>query len=341
MDDLLETIIVDDGSTDHTSDVVKPFLSDNFKYIYQKNGGLSFARNTGIKASKGKIIQFLDADDMLGAQALSGRLRLLTKTSEYSIAVCRTRIFKKSKSQYARALFWKGWPTYTRHLDVHLCNFNIAPPHAFMLKKEVIDRIGMFDINLSACEDYDFWLRALFAGCKFIFCSKGIVFYRQHQASMSQNQYRQRTFDSILHQRLQSLLISNVEWKSRFEILMAFLAGVLCTINRFNELNKDPSNELIRLFQWVIHEIDKTKFHNTFSSYYYFMQTLLTLKYHHPSSSTTDDLKRTFLLSIEKIDDLSSEIKLFKSVVKYILSFQNADMLERYRLAKYYIRRII
>ena len=74
-----EIIVVDDGSTDNSRETVSQF-DDQVQYIYQKNAGLSAARNTGIKASKGSLIGVLDADDMYEPDYLSTLVSALQET---------------------------------------------------------------------------------------------------------------------------------------------------------------------------------------------------------------------------------------------------------------------
>ena len=79
----LECIIVDDGSTDHTSEICQHLIKKDsrLKYIYQRNGGPASARNRGIKASKGDWIQLLDADDWLHTNKIKFQLEYICKTA--------------------------------------------------------------------------------------------------------------------------------------------------------------------------------------------------------------------------------------------------------------------
>lgn len=81
----LKLIIVDDGSTDHTATIVKGIADDRIQYIYQKNSGVSIARNTGIKSSNSKYIAFLDADDILCRNIYNKELYELLKSSDYDL----------------------------------------------------------------------------------------------------------------------------------------------------------------------------------------------------------------------------------------------------------------
>ena len=88
-----EMIIVDDGSTDNTKQVIEPYLKNHplkIKYIYQQNGGVSVARNTAVKNALGEFIAFLDADDMFLPNRLEESLRVIEKDKSIGLVHARS-----------------------------------------------------------------------------------------------------------------------------------------------------------------------------------------------------------------------------------------------------------
>ncbi len=177
----MELVVVDDGSTDNTREFLRqyPFI----KYIYQSNQGLSAARNKGIDNSKGSFIIFLDADDWLYPNAVVTQLRHFSldpagvafMAGSHDKVNSRKRILMSAES---------APPSQTHYAALLQGNF-IGMHAAVMYRKEVFDYFR-FDTGLSACEDYDLYLRIarLFA----IDChSEKIAAYRIHEGNMSAN----------------------------------------------------------------------------------------------------------------------------------------------------------
>ncbi len=152
-----ELIIVDDGSTDDTSLMFKDNDNENgkIKYIYQENGGVSKARNTGIKFAKGELISFLDSDDEWLPKKLEKQIDFLKKNK--NIKICHTNeIWIKNGvriNQHNKHKKYGGW-IYQKSL--YLC---LISPSAVIIHKSVFEDVGMFNEEFKAGEDYDLWLR--------------------------------------------------------------------------------------------------------------------------------------------------------------------------------------
>jgi glycosyltransferase involved in cell wall biosynthesis len=243
----IEIIVVDDGSTDSTVDIVKKF-DDNIRYIIQENKGLSSARNTGINCSTGEFIQFLDSDDILGSNTISKQKAFLERNPDVSISVCDNNLFEICDNNGCPIPNGQ-WPLYHSSLDVHLCYFNIAPPHAYFFRRDVINKVGWFDTNLKACEDYDFVLRAAMLGYIPYRNPDGMVYYRKHPQSMSKNMANQLKHDAIMHKRLDSHLNNYAAYPKgkRLEAILAFAAGALKTVERLKRVNLGNGDSVLKI----------------------------------------------------------------------------------------------
>lgn len=197
----LEVIVVDDGSTDDTAAVVARH-GGRVKYIPQENAGPTAARNNGLQASTGAYVQFLDADDLLGKDALRARVDTLRSVGNRGVAVCTTQLFSRQLPG-GSPVFQGWWHLYREDLPMHLCRLNVAPTHAFLVPRRALDVIGTLDASIKACEDYDLWLRALGCGFPPVYSPHGRVHYRKHAASRSAVKLRKAgfPFDVVVHEK--------------------------------------------------------------------------------------------------------------------------------------------
>jgi glycosyltransferase involved in cell wall biosynthesis len=243
----IEIIVIDDGSSDNTSEIIKTF-GNMITYIFQQNKGLSAARNTGLKHASGDFVQFLDSDDLLGINAIEAKVNFLDRNPGISVAVSPSLEFS-SVAVDGRPETNGCWHLHRRNLDVHLAYLNIAPPHAFLMRRTVVEHVGYFNESLKACEDYDYWLRAAAFGYVPHYGGEGsIVYYRKHPASMSANRKKQYYYDCVLHRTVLELFLRNSKIPVSQNHWLAFIAGILTTLSRV-ELRHDPiRDELIALF---------------------------------------------------------------------------------------------
>jgi glycosyltransferase involved in cell wall biosynthesis len=154
-----ELIVVDDGSTDNTSEVMARY-GDDVRVLFQENKGVSAARNRGITEASGKLIAFLDSDDLWLPQKLSTQVEFFSQRPD--ALICQTeevwlrngiRINPKHRHKKPSGMIFEP--------SLKLC---LVSPSAVMIRRDLLDRTGGFDETLPACEDYDLWLRI---SCRF------------------------------------------------------------------------------------------------------------------------------------------------------------------------------
>jgi glycosyltransferase involved in cell wall biosynthesis len=151
-----EFIVVDDGSTDQTNEVIKTFNDARIKYLYQDNHGVSHARNRGLEISRGKFIAFLDSDDRWVPEKLRRTKEQIERYPDIYIFHTDEIWYKGGRllNQKKRHKKPSGY-AYLNALPLCCIGMSTAT-----VKRELFEKIGLFDESLQACEDYDFWLRA-------------------------------------------------------------------------------------------------------------------------------------------------------------------------------------
>jgi len=175
----IEIIVVDDGSTDNTEEVLKGV--ECIKYIHQENRGLSAARNTGIKNSNGEFLVFLDADDWLLPGSIAFNLsHLLWNDNLAFVSGAHEKIY--TETDEAVDVFSE---VTTNHY-LQLLKGNYIGMHGTVMYSRWVFDFFQFDETLEACEDYDLYLKT---ARKFLVINhiQKIAAYRIHNTNMSGN----------------------------------------------------------------------------------------------------------------------------------------------------------
>ena len=159
-----EIIVVDDGSTDKTAKIAADF-KDHVKYIYQSNQGPAAARNKGLEIARGGIIGFLDADDQWQQKSLAVMLEGMEQSPETEIVMGKVRLWrlKEDKSEEFS------------EPGIAFCN------GCALFRKEVFNKVGLFDPALRYGEDLDWFMRARERKVSIVVLDQVFLLYRRHQ----------------------------------------------------------------------------------------------------------------------------------------------------------------
>jgi glycosyltransferase involved in cell wall biosynthesis len=149
-----ELIVVDDGSTDGTFDILAA-MDGPIQVLRRENGGVSAARNTGIAAARGELLAFLDSDDIWLPEKLAVQAGFMSVFPAATLCHTEEIWLRNGKRVNPRKHHAKArGPEFRRLLRDCLIS-----PSSVMIRRSVLLEAGGFDENLPACEDYDLWLR--------------------------------------------------------------------------------------------------------------------------------------------------------------------------------------
>jgi len=208
-----EIVVVDDGSPDDPIQVVKRYSS--VRYLRQKNKGLAAARNSGIQASTGEYLVFLDSDDRLLPNHLESNLKAFEEHPDAGFVYGDYRWFGVEGTWHVHDCR----PSPDHYATLLRRNF-IGPPHVVMFKRRIIQKVGGFRQDVAASADQELYLRI--ARAYPIYCHHEIIAeYRRHGAQMSQK------FDVMLKTSLTVLRLQRDHVRQNLAYREAYRSGIL------------------------------------------------------------------------------------------------------------------
>ena len=160
----LEIIVIDDGSTNGTRDALKPYMNI-IRYIYQENGGVSAARNRGVRESRGELLAFLDSDDLWSPGKLKAQIDKISSDDVLSFEGVEWFVDQKEDQllfEQCRSVKWPDCDTSGFVIDPVL---NVAEGRylhlgTLLCRRTTFLEIGFFDESLCMGEDEDWFSRA-------------------------------------------------------------------------------------------------------------------------------------------------------------------------------------
>ncbi len=179
-----ELIVINDGSSDDTRQVLAGY-GEAIRVIDQGNGGMSAARNAGIRVARGRYVAFLDADDWWLPEKLARQIELLESRPELGFCSTAARV----ENPRGKLLNLWGCPQLGSGVLETLFADNAAIAggcSAVLVRKNLLDQVGMFDENLRGFEDPDLWIR-LAAVCRYACVAEPLVVILRREKSVSRN----------------------------------------------------------------------------------------------------------------------------------------------------------
>jgi glycosyltransferase involved in cell wall biosynthesis len=190
----IETLVVDDGSTDGTAELLRsdPRYSFARLHVQPKNGGASVARNTGIEMARGELIVFIDSDDALLPDHVETAMRVFQDHPNTGLFCCDSTIIDSNGEILFEGRTWHQIQNQIRNqpLDggfrslLDIFQFSHIFP-GFTLPKTVFEKVGYFDQSIFPMDDYDLSLRVAGAGYDVYYCDRPLALRREHTGQCS------------------------------------------------------------------------------------------------------------------------------------------------------------
>ena len=184
-----ELLVIDDGSTDNTRDIVNDFCQrdSRIRLISQKNQGVSVARNNGIKMARGEYIAFLDSDDLWVPDKLAKHVEHLTANPKLGLSFARVEFITfdgKSTGKYSNPRM-----VDISAKDLYEENAAVTPSNA-VISRAALEQVGGFDGELSGAADAELFLRLKCHGWEVEGINEVLVLYRTSLGGMSSQLYK-------------------------------------------------------------------------------------------------------------------------------------------------------
>ena len=214
-----ECIIIDDGSTDNTEEVIKTFINHHstysFTYIKKINEGTSIAKNTGVNIAAGKYIQFLDADDLISADKLRVQASIL-ELDDAELVFSKSFFFidnnleRKLINKYPHGFLAEETLSGSGLLERIIKN-NIVTISSPLVKKDVLLQAGLFDAPLKNNEDWLLWFKVGLICEKFVYDdnNKSYSSIRVHNTSAMNNHSKMFEGEVVVRKQIESALTNS------------------------------------------------------------------------------------------------------------------------------------
>lgn len=196
----LEVIVVDDGSTDQTGEVIRS-LGRGIRYISQENwGGPSRPRNVALAAAQGEFVAFFDSDDLMLPEKISKSMAVLRANPDVTVVFTNFRVIDEG-GEVIRSDFLEEYRSFKAHLSedatgcrgilsgkqayTELLKANFVGTSSVVCRRQALAQVGPFDETMLNADDVDMWRRLAYAGFTFAYIDEELHSYRRRKGGVS------------------------------------------------------------------------------------------------------------------------------------------------------------
>jgi len=238
-----ELLIVNDGSTDNTVEIVQRFvdLDQRIKLFSKPNGGIASSRNYGFSCAKGDFIAYLDHDDLWTSDKLALQMEAFSLRNEVDVIFGNGIVFYSNATQ--ESYRYDTLTGYYPHKALYLkqVRANYIPILSVIVRRKVLENIGPWDEGeiYQGCDDYDYWFRMARANANFLGLESPLFQYRKHDNNYSNNTRKMLTAEAnVLIKNFDAGYLSRSEDLKFFKYRVHSLVLSLVQLEEFTEANK-------------------------------------------------------------------------------------------------------
>ncbi|MBF0503854.1 MAG: glycosyltransferase [Candidatus Omnitrophica bacterium] len=177
-----EIIVIDDGSTDNTQEILKKYKNE-IKSIRHENQGISKTRNSAINQSCGEYLAFLDSDDYWTSEKLAQQVKVLDSHPNVGIVYARMPIINEKGEKIGMKPAGVSGKNFKELLEV----WGDLPTSSIMVRRDCFTKAGLFDVSLDTMEDIDMWIRIAQFYDLYEIENKVLAYYRRHDEQITKN----------------------------------------------------------------------------------------------------------------------------------------------------------
>lgn len=225
-----ELIVVDNGSNDNTPEVIERYAGKIKHCRLEKNAGRAGGKNVGIKMTRGKYIQFLDADDTLLPEKLEKQVRFLEENQEIGIVYSDSMFVNEygepmpEASRWYRNRHFKSEDSFLKKLVQE----NFLLTHDGLLRREAVLSSNGFDEQEDLMEDWDFWFRLALGGNQFYLLPEILSTYYKHGNSATNNaEYRHKLRKTFVYKHLADENLENFLGAELYQLFRSYQHWVM------------------------------------------------------------------------------------------------------------------